>query len=142
MNSMCVCGAGNVTDGLMRGTAVTKNIFLDSVPAARLTFRNTLRFRHVLNGGFPLPVELQVCSAALFMRSLRMGIESPYPLVPEPFFVAQNLLVVVTKRRTLLFRPYDLVAVLGEVRAWTPTRQPVWRPALQFWPYKIMRSRY
>ena len=42
----------------------------------------------------------------------------------------------------LVVRPYDLVITLGRTRAWTPARQPVWRPALHSSHYRIMRSWY
>ena len=38
-------------------------------------------------------------------------------------------------------RPRDLVMIPCEMRAWTPARQPVWRPALQSVHYTITRSR-
>jgi hypothetical protein len=37
---------------------------------------------------------------------------------------------------------YDLVIANGRMRAWTPARQPVWRPALHSGDYIITRSWY
>ena len=81
----CVYGAGNVTDGSMHGAAVTKNIFLDSVPAARLTFRNTLRFRFILGGGFLFPEEIMARPDRVVHSQRADGLWISVPLVPEPF---------------------------------------------------------
>jgi hypothetical protein len=46
------------------------------------------------------------------------------------------------KSKQLVFRLRDLVMAHWQVRAWTPARQPVWRPALHFCRYRITRSQY